>query len=151
MMQGLIKRLARSTRGAATIELALITPILATMLIGLVDITTAFNRKLELEQAVQRSVERIMQTTTNLPVEENIKAEAAEAAGIETSAVTVTYSLTCDGADTPYANDCDPGEAEVRYITVAATDTFTPMFPLAHLGIIDDHFTIDVETGIRTA
>ena len=150
-MYGLIKRLARSTYGAATVELALITPILATLLIGVVDITTAFNRKLELEQAVQRSIERVMQTTTDLPVEENIKAEAAEAAGIDPDAVTVTYTLKCNGVDTPYANDCAGGEVEVRYINVAATTTFTPMFPLAHLGMTADHFTINAETGIRTA
>ena len=55
-MERLFTKLARSTRGAATIELALVMPILTTMLIGVVDITTAFNRKLELEQAVQRSI-----------------------------------------------------------------------------------------------
>ena len=65
MMQRLFRKLARSTTGAATIELALVMPILTTMLIGVVDVTTAFNRKLELEQAVQRSIERVRQTTTD--------------------------------------------------------------------------------------
>lgn len=151
MMQRLIKKLARSTEGAATIELALITPILATLLIGVVDITTAVNRKLELEQAVQRSIERVMQTTTDETVEANIKQEAAEAAGIEEDAVIVTYSLTCDGVVTAYDTDCTAGQAEVRYVNVAATTTFTPMFPLAQLGMTQDHFVITAETGIRTA
>jgi len=151
MMQKLMRKLARSTEGAATIELALITPILATLLIGVVDITTAFNRKLELEQAVQRSIERVMQTTTDETVEANIKQEAAEAAGIPEDNVTVTYSLTCDGTTTAYNTDCAVGQVEVRYVNVAATTTFTPMFPLAKLGMTQDHFVINAETGIRTA
>ena len=145
------KNLTRSTRGAATIELALVMPILTTMLIGVVDITTAFNRKLELEQAVQRSIERIMQTTTDLPVEENIKQEAASAAGIDPSAVIVEYTLTCDGVSAAYDTDCADGELEVRYIDVSASTTFTPMFPLSKLGISGSSFTITAQSGIRTA
>jgi len=151
MMRRLFKKLARSTRGAATIELALVMPILTTMLIGIVDVTTAFNRKLELEQAVQRSIERVMQTTTDETVEANIKQEAAAAAGISEDAVIVTYTLTCNGVVTAYDTDCVGGQTEVRYVNVEATTTFTPMFPLAQLGMSGDYFTITAETGIRTA
>ena len=151
MMQRLFRKLARSTSGAATIELALVMPILTTMLIGVVDVTTAFNRKLELEQAVQRSIERVMQTTTDETVEENIRQEAASAAGIDEDDVTVTYTLTCDGVATAYDTDCTGTQTEVRYVNVVATTTFTPMFPLSKLGMAADHFTITAETGIRTA
>jgi Flp pilus assembly pilin Flp len=151
MMPRFLRRFARSERGAATIELALISPVLATLLIGVVDVTTAFNRKLELEQAIQRSIERIMQTTTDLPVEDNIKQEAADAAGIDADSVIVDYTLTCNGVDTPYDNDCADGEAEVRYIDVSASTTFEPMFPLARLGMTADHFTINAQAGIRTS
>ena len=149
-MQRLLKKLARSQRGAATVELALVMPILTTMLIGVVDVTTAFNRKLELEQAVQRSIERVMQTTTDETVEANIKQEAAEAAGISEDDVIVSYSLTCDGVVTDYNTDCTGTQVEVRYVNVEATTTFTPMFPLSKLGMTADHFTITAETGIRT-
>ena len=150
-MSGLIKKLAGSSRGTATIELALILPIFASMLIGVVDITTAFNRKLEMEQAIQRAIERVMQTTTDYTVEQNIKAEAAAAAGIDEDDVTVTYSLTCNGVVTAADTDCAPGQTEVRYTNVSATTTFTPMFPLSRLGLTAAAFTIDVETGIRTS
>lgn len=150
-MQRLVNKLKHSRRGTATVELALVLPIFATMLIGVVDMTTAFNRKLEMEQAVQRSIERVMQTTTNQTVEANIKQEAAEAAGIDEDDVTVTYTLTCNGTATAYNQDCTLGQTEVRYVNVSATTTFTPMFPLSKLGIAKDHFTITVETGVRTA
>ncbi len=146
-----IGTLARAESGTATIELALILPVFATMLIGVVDITTAFNRKLQMEQAVQRSIERVMQTTTDQTVEANIKAEAAEAAGIEEDDVIVTYSLTCNGADTPPADDCGVGEVEMRYTNVSASTIFTPMFPLARFGITDGYVTLTAETGVRTS
>ena len=150
-MYRLIKQLARSDRGVATVELALITPILATLLLGVVDVTTAFNRKLDLEQAVQRSIERVMQTTTDDTVEANIKAEAAAAADIDEDDVIVTYTLTCDGVVTDFDTDCVGGAAEVRYVNVSVTTTFTPMVPLAKLGMANDYFTITAETGLRTA
>ena len=149
-MQRFFRKLAASAGGNVTVELALVTPILATMLIGVVDITTAYNRKLELEQAVQRSIERVMQTTADLPVEQNIKQEAASAAGISEDDVTVVYSQTCDGVDTAYEADCDVGQSDVRYLDVSATTDFTPMFPLSALGFSGDHFTITAQTGIRT-
>lgn len=150
-MYRFIRQFARSDRGAATVELALIMPILTTLLIGVVDVTTAFNRKLDLEQAVQRSIERVMQTTTDETVEANIKAEASAAAGIDEDDVIVSYTLTCDGTVTDYETDCVGAAAEVRYVNVSVTTTFTPMFPLAKLGMANDYFTITAETGIRTA
>ena len=150
-MTRLIKKLARSSDGTATIELALMLPIFASMLIGVVDITTAFNRKLEMEQAIQRAIERVMQTTTDYTVEDNIKAEAAAAAGINVNDVIVTYSLTCNGVVTAADTDCTAGQTEVRYTNVAASTIFTPMFPLSRLGLTQTAFTINVETGIRTS
>lgn len=151
MKPALITTLGGASGGSVTIELALILPIFSTMLIGVVDVTTAFNRKLELEQAVQRSIERVMQTTTDQTVEANIKAEAAQAAGIDESDVTVTYSQTCDGTDTPPDDDCATGETAMRYTNVSATTTFTPLFPVARFGITSGYFTLTAETGVRTS
>jgi len=55
-----LRRLAREERGAAVIELALVAPILAIMIAGITDISIAYGRRLELEQAVQRSIEKVM-------------------------------------------------------------------------------------------
>ena len=145
-----VRRLFLQDRGTATIELALLAPVLASMLIGVIDMTTAFNRKLELEQGVQRAIERVMQTTGNKTPEDTIKEEVATAAGVEEDQVVVTFSLTCAGTPTPINQACAPGQAEVRYLNVVATDTFTPMIPLAALGMQKDHFTLTVESGVRT-
>lgn len=146
-----LKEFARADGGTATLELALILPIFATMLIGVVDITTAFNRKLVMEQAIQRAIERVMQTTTDYTVEDNIKAEASAAAGIPVENVTVVYTQTCNGVSTPTTQDCpNINDTQVLYTNVSAWTSFTPMFPLARLGMTNSAFTLKVETGIRT-
>lgn len=97
MMRHMLQRLRESEDGTATIEFAVVATVLATMLIGVVDITTAFNRKMELEQALQRSLEKIMNTTTFTTPTQTIKEEVALAVdGIEEENISVDYLLECD-------------------------------------------------------
>ena len=62
-------RLLANARGAAVIELALVAPVLALGVIGIVDVSNAYSRKLALEQGAQRAVEKIMNTTETSTVE----------------------------------------------------------------------------------
>lgn len=158
-----LRQLARDRSGTATIELALCAPILATMVIGVSDISIAYGKKLELEQAAQRAMEKVMQTTGELTPEDTIKNEAVcqyngtgsggvcLTAPITTANVTVTYTLTCDGTAKDYLLDCTTGQAEIRYITATVTDTYTPMFDL-HFGTRDDgKYHLSGEAGVRVA
>ena len=52
----MFKSLTRDERGASVIELALVTPFLGSMLVGMVDLSRAYSRKLQLEQASIRQV-----------------------------------------------------------------------------------------------
>jgi len=158
-----LRQLARNRSGTAAIELALCAPILATMVIGVTDISIAYGKKLELEQAAQRAMEKVMQTTGEATPEDTIKIEAVcqyngtdgdgacLPAPITTANVTVTYSLTCDGAATDYLLDCVAGQAEVRYITTTVSDTHEPMFDL-HFGTGSDGlYQLEGQAGVRVA
>jgi Flp pilus assembly protein TadG len=162
-MMRLLRQLARDRSGTATIELALCAPILATMVIGVSDISIAFGKKLELEQAAQRAMEKVMQTTGEETPEDTIKKEAVcqyngtdsggtcLTAPITAANVTVTYSLTCDGTATDYLLDCAEGQAEVRYISTKVTDTYTPMFDL-HFGTnAEGNYDLSGTAGVRVA
>ena len=74
-MKRLLK-LWREERGAAIIELAIVAPVIALMTIGVVDLSNGFNTKLKVEQAAQRSVEKVMQTTGITDVGTTIANEA---------------------------------------------------------------------------
>ena len=144
--------LARDERGAAVIELALVAPILAFMTIGVIDVSQAFNRKLTLEQAAQRAVEKVMQTTGKTTPEETIKAEAAAQAGVTEDDVTVTYRLECDGVEeADFAAECAEGAVTARYLMVTVAGTYEPMFPTHYFGNEDDSiYHMVAEAGVRT-
>lgn len=148
-------------RGAAVIELALVAPMLALMVIGVVDMSNAIGRKLLLEQAAQRSIEKIMNTTGNTTVENTIKNEAVcqvngtntdgscKTSPITTSNVTVTYRLECNGAVTT-DTECPSGQTASEWISVRVTDTYTPMFPIKFAGIDGDGtYHIVANAGVR--
>ena len=160
-----IKKLHRDERGVATIELALFAPILATMVIGVVDMSNAFGRKLAVEQAAQRAIEKVMQTTGVKSVADTIVDEVADQANIaeedKVSKIAVTYSLECDDEDPQTSNDADtfdtyvcPGGTvrEARYIEVEINDVYEPMFPL-HFGAYDGEkggYPVRATAGMRT-
>jgi Flp pilus assembly protein TadG len=176
MMPRFIRDLRSNERGAAIIELAIVAPVFALMTVGVVDMSNAFSRKLALEQGAQRAIEKVMQTTGDTTVEDTIKTEAVcqvdgtDATGncktspITASNVTVTYRLECtdaSGAVTAQTNTdsttfdtytCAGGTVtEAKYIQVAVTDTYTPLFPI-HFGAIngDGTYHLSATAGMRT-
>lgn len=142
----------RDDRGAAVIELALIAPFLALLTIGIIDISQAFGRKLTLEQAAQRAVEKVMQTTGDTTVEATIKEEAAAQGDIDPDDVTVAYRLECNGTvEADFATECDEGEVESRYLMVTVAGSYTPMFPSHFFGDEGDGiYHMTATAGVRT-
>lgn len=157
MMRRLLSRLRRDEQGAAVIELALTAPILATMIIGVVDISNAYSRKLAIEQAAQRGVEKIMQTTEDGTVDTTARAEIVATAGVPDANVTMTDQLECtnktSGVRTTKSasDDCDDAtEYQARYILVTVTDEFSPMFPIKFGANANGKYPIKVRVGMRT-
>jgi Flp pilus assembly protein TadG len=127
------KRLSslRDSAGAVTVELALVAPILAAMLVGLVDISRAYSSKLQLEQAAQRTVERVMQKSFKSTDAATLQTEAQTTAGAGSTA-TVTYWLECNSvkqtATTAWASGvCPSGEQIGRYVQVSISKTHTAL------------------------
>jgi Flp pilus assembly protein TadG len=169
-------RIAADERGAAIIELALVAPVLALMAIGIVDMSNAFSRKLALEQGAQRAIEKIMQTTDIDTVEGSLTTEAVcqvngmnangtcKTTPISTSNVTVTYRLECtttagvmsartntDATAFDALTCANTTDKEARYIQVAVTDKYTPMFPIHFLGYNSDGtYHLSATAGMRT-
>jgi len=145
-------RLMRDRRGVATVELALLAQILATMVIGIVDISSDFVRKLVLEQAAQRAIEKVMQTTVDTTVDMTIVNEASAAANVPLDQVSIDFWLECnDVREASYDTECDQDEKEARYIELTIVDKYTPMFPV-HFSAInaDGTYHISATSGIRT-
>ena len=155
-------KLARDERGTSIIELALIAPLLAALVIGMTDISLAVSEKLELEQAAQRSIEKAMQGMQgdeSTGIFAGLKAEAAAAAGVPESNVTVRYWLECNGVSqntnpttmvADYEKVCPSTQVYSRHLNVSVTKTYTPHFRVRWLGSnTDGTFTLAGEAGLR--
>ena len=152
----------REDRGAAIIELAIVAPVIALMTVGVVDLSNGFSNKLRLEQAAQRSIEKVMQTTGVTSVESTIASEAVcqfngtnsdgtcKSAPITAANVTVTHRLECDGTLSA-AEDCGSGETESRWVQVEIWSEYEPLFPIHFSGIdAGGKYRIEARAGMRT-
>ena len=146
-------RLARDERGASIVELALVVPVMASLLIGMVDLSRAYSHKLKLEQAAQRAIEKIQQYQTSTSTYGTLQAEAAAAAGVPTANVTIDYWLECNGTRaTTYESVCTSGQVYARWVQVDVTGTFTPIFPTKKYPGANTNgtFTLHGIAGMRT-
>lgn len=162
-------------RGAVIIELALIAPVIALFVIGLVDLSNAYSRKLALEQGAQRAIEKIMQTTDVDTVEGTLTAEAlcqvngkdgngvCKTAPINASNVTVSFRLECTnsgGAVSAQSStdalafdtfSCPGGTVKhARYIQIALTDSYLAMFPITFGNSVSGRYPLAATAGMRT-
>ena len=154
MMRALsfLSALRRDRSGAAVIELALIAPIFATMLVGMVDIGRGYSMKLQLEQAAQASIEKVMNGQADKTSAAALKTEAATMAGVPETNVIVDFWVECNSArQGSYDTVCATNAISRRYLTVQITKTFTPMFAVKWLGSqADGTFRLIGMTGVRT-
>lgn len=147
----LIKRLSSDQRGATVIEMAMVAPFLATLLIGMVDLSRGYSAKLQLEQAAQRAIEKVMQGNKTTTVYATLQAEGAAAAGVLPTAVEVDYWLECNGTrQSSYDSNCPSGQSYARYLAVTITKKYKPMFSTRFAGAeADGNYTLVGKSGIR--
>jgi len=154
-----LKSLCRDERGASIIEMGLMLPILASLLIGMVDISRAYSAKLQLEQSAYRAIEKVQQYNTTASTYDTLKSEAGSAAraagftSVTDNDVTIDYWLECNGTrQTDYDIVCGSGQTYARWITVDITAKFTPMFSSSKWpgSNTDGTYTLHGKAGLRT-
>jgi Flp pilus assembly protein TadG len=126
----LLRALIAETKGVALVEMALVTPFLAAVIMGTVDTARYAAAKLKIQQAVNRGLEMSWMGGPSLSAT-NIQTQAALQAGVATSAVTVTQTLECAGTVTGWSLSCTTGQETARYTQIQISTTFTPSFVLA--------------------
>lgn len=150
-----VGRLLGDRRGNSLVEFGLAAPLLAALVTGMIDGAQGLEHKQHLEQAAQRSVERATAYGTAGADFSGIRADAATAAGVETSQVTVSTWLECDGVrQANFNSSCTAGAQIGRFISVAIADAYDPMFAYGGLGRFvgaqdNGAFRIQVEASVR--
>jgi Flp pilus assembly protein TadG len=125
----LARRLRRHQRGTSVIELALLSPILIAILAGSVDCARLISTKLRFQQAAERTAELATAGNIASAAFTSLQAEAASAANVPATNVTVDYWLECDGTrQSAFDGTCSAGQQVGRYASIAITGSYTPSF-----------------------
>lgn len=127
-------RLRQDRRGASIIEMGLALPVLSVMLVGLVDVASAYSAHMTIQQAAARSLERVQVNgfANNFSF---VRAEAAAAAGVPVTQVAVTTWLECNNVRQPATTTlCTGGAVAGKYVEVTVNSTYSPFFSISPLG-----------------
>jgi Flp pilus assembly protein TadG len=136
-----IKALAADSRGTSLVEFAAAAPVFALLVVGIGDISRGFSERLALQQAANRTIE-LAHLDTQDPTTDNynyLVPEAATAAGVPQSQVSLVSWLECDGTRKAFDATCDEDEQIARYITLTINSHFRPAFSsIAYPGALPD-------------
>jgi Flp pilus assembly protein TadG len=131
----LLNRLGRDQCGASITELALAAPLLTLFVTGAIDLGDGLSQRFTLQQSVDRSLEMLQAGPVEGDADEAdvnydfLIDEAAAAAEVPASQVTLRKWLECDNApQTHYEDSCDPGEETARYVELRIDKVYDGQF-----------------------
>jgi Flp pilus assembly protein TadG len=154
-----LRRIARDERGLTIVELGLVAPMLILLLAGCIDLGRGLSERYALQQAAHRTIELANSMTLSSDKDSNeidftpLKEEAAAAAGVPASAVTLTRWAECDRVVMSDPNIvCPVGQNVARYIQLEIVGKYVPMLKLAHVYPLTDangEVEMTVEAAVR--
>lgn len=155
-----IRTLFRSESGNSFVEMALLAPVLTSLLVGMVDLSRAYSAKLQLEQAAQRTIELVMQQAAAAnDYTSALKVEGAAAAGVAQTAVIPDNWLECSADGVTWVRDpegfndsCDSSQPYyARYVTVEIRKTYKPLFSSKYFPGADQsgNYMLKGKAGVR--
>jgi len=152
-MMSRVRSLGRDERGNSLIEMALVAPLLAALLVGSVDLSRAVSAKLQVEQAAQRSIELVQRSEYKTADKATYEADAVAAAGTGSTA-TLTAWLECNGNGTHLNIDtgsCAATDTLAKYVQMSVEKPYTPLFGTRFFATHNSNGTVTVHAtaGIR--
>ncbi len=144
-----------SARGSVAIELALLAPVLAALLVGSVDLGTYIYKKMQLESASRDGAQYAIQSDGNAEDGAGITAAVQNSADDFDPGLTIVSAAFCscnDGTETAVSNTtgcggtCSGGDSPALSVRVTVSNTFTPIFPYPG---IPDKIDLQGETSLR--
>lgn len=149
----LLRRLWADARGTSFVEMGMLAPFFAMLALGTVDASRAVVDKMMLQQAASRSMEMVSAGGLDSSAFNNLRSEAAAAAGVATDQVTVDAWLECDRVrQDSFDGDCASSQEIGRYASVAINKPYSPWFAssLAGMGYnISSTITLQGKASVR--
>ena len=126
-----------ATRGALTVELALLAPVLAALLVGAIDFGSYIHQKMQLQNAsragAQFAIQRDGNASDSAGIENAVRAASDLDAGTG-AVVSATFCGCADGSESVVKategcdGTCSGGEFPALSIRVTVSNTFAPLF-----------------------
>ena len=133
----LLSTLMRDRAGTGVMELGLAFPVLLMLLLGTIDASRMIAAKLDMEQAAQRTTDFALAKRPDSNSGIYLQAEAATAAGVPTSDVTVDIFLECDGVrQADFNTICSAGQSQARFASVTIDKTVDTIFDWSTLSSV---------------
>ena len=132
-MRRALSKLRRDARGVATLELALVAPVLGFLMLGSIDLARAVATKIALEQAANRVVAlaEVVHPSDSSSVEylnAQARQEARGTLGAEPTVTTRIYLTKCGSRAVQPSDTCQPSETPVRQMEVTVSGVHHTMF-----------------------
>lgn len=138
-----IWNLRSDQRGVSIIELAIAAPVFAILVVGISDLARGFSEQYFLQQAVNRTLELgHLGLQTNERNFNHLIPEAAAAAGVPETNVTLEHWLECNGIKVDFYSSCAPGDLLARYISLTIRSSFKPLFGTAGYPVVQSDGTV---------
>ena len=119
MLFDFIRRLRRDESGLGFIELALVTPLLGLLVLGMLDGATIIQTCLDLEQAAQRTTDYALAKRPRNDDKTYLETAAYQASGAKRENISVNLIFECSGVkQTRFDGSCSPGQVAKRFVTV---------------------------------
>jgi Flp pilus assembly protein TadG len=131
----LLSSLRHDERGVSAVEFAFLIPILATLILGIIDLSTGLQHRFTLQQAVNRSLEivqanRVAANSTGTPDYDFLRQEVATAANVPVGNVTLNRFRECNGVRATNfvaassTEECASDADTARYLELIVTRDF---------------------------
>lgn len=133
----LLPALLRDRTGTSVMELGLMMPILLMLLLGTIDASRMVAAKLDMEQAAQRTTDYALAKRPDSSNGTYLQTEAASAANVPASDVTVDIYLECDGVrQTDFSSACAGSQQQARFASVVIDKPVNTLFDWSALSSV---------------
>ena len=110
--------------GASAVEFGIIAPVLAAVLVPLIDLGLAFYQQMQVDDAAQAGAQYAMAHGWNTSA---IQSAVTGATALATVSATPAPARSC-------GSTCDDGQSARTYVTVSAQATYTTLIPYPTIG-----------------
>ena len=136
-MRALCRSFVRCSRAAVAVELALLTPVLMLMLLGVIDFGGAIYERMQLTSAARAGVQYAGQSANNVNDTAGILQAVQTAGSLDAGDITITTTQFCgcaDGSAATCGDTCGGGGSAGTYVSITVVEQYSTIFPYPGLG-----------------